>query len=73
MIAKVITFSDTRESCINKMKVALKEFVIEGIHTIIPFHIEILEDSSFVSGDYNTSFLNKFNYKNDKEEDVNVA
>ena len=68
MIAKVITFSDSRESCINKMKVALDEFVIEGVHTIIPFHMSILEDSVFLGGDYNTSFLNNFKYKSDKEE-----
>ena len=53
MIAKIITFSNNRKSCINKMKIALNELVIEGVNTIVPFHLKILEDSSFVNGDYN--------------------
>ena len=55
------------------MKVALNELVIEGISTIVPFHLKILEDSSFVNGDYNTSFLNNFNYISKKEDEVNVT
>ncbi len=73
MIAKIITFSDNRENCIRKMKVALNEFVIEGIDTIVPFHIKILDDTCFIDGNYNTSFLNNFNYKSDKEEEVNAT
>ncbi|MAM05854.1 MAG: acetyl-CoA carboxylase biotin carboxylase subunit [Flavobacteriales bacterium] len=73
MVAKIITFSNDRDSCIKKMKVALNEFVIEGVNTIVPFHIKILEDSCFISGDYNTSFLNNFKYIKEKEDEVNVA
>ena len=73
MVAKIITFSNDRESCIKKMKVALSEFVIEGVSTIVPFHIKILENTFFINGDYNTSFLNNFNYKNKKEDEVNVT
>ena len=36
--------------------------------TIIPFHIKILENSFFVDGEYNTNFLNNFNYNTNKEE-----
>ncbi len=68
MIAKIITFSDSRKNCINKMKVALKECVIEGVDTIIPFHIKILENSFFIDGEYNTNFLNNFNYNTNEEE-----
>ena len=73
MIAKIITFSNDRKSCINKMKIALNELVIEGVNTIVPYHLKILEDSSFVNGDYNTSFLNNFNYISKKEDEVNVT
>lgn len=57
MIAKVITYGSTREEAISRMKRALSEFVIEGIHTTIPFHLKLLEHESFVEGQFNTKFL----------------
>ncbi|KIL75256.1 acetyl-CoA carboxylase biotin carboxylase subunit [Bacillus badius] len=60
MIAKLITYGATREEAIARMKRALSEFVIEGIHTTIPFHIRLLEHEQFVGGDFNTKFLEKY-------------
>ncbi|SDM14356.1 acetyl-CoA carboxylase biotin carboxylase subunit [Bacillus sp. OK048] len=57
MIAKVITYGNSREEAISRMKRALSEFVIEGIHTTIPFHIKLLEHEKFVEGQFNTKFL----------------
>lgn len=57
MIAKVITYGSTREEAISRMKRALSEFVIEGIHTTIPFHLKLLEHENFVEGQFNTKFL----------------
>ncbi|MGM9987085.1 MAG: acetyl-CoA carboxylase biotin carboxylase subunit [Bacillaceae bacterium] len=57
MIAKLIVHGNTREEAISKMKRALSEFVIEGIYTTIPFHLQLLEDERFVNGDFNTKFL----------------
>jgi acetyl-CoA carboxylase biotin carboxylase subunit len=57
MIAKLITYGSTREEAITKMKRALGEFVIEGVHTTIPFHRLIMEHDVFVKGDFNTNFL----------------
>jgi acetyl-CoA carboxylase biotin carboxylase subunit len=57
MIAKVITYGTSREEAIAKMKRALSEFIIEGIHTTIPFHIKLLENEKFVEGQFNTKFL----------------
>ena len=65
MIAKVITYADTREECIMKMKSALSECVIEGVKTIIPYHLEILNNKEFNEGNFNTGFLKEFNYKGD--------
>ena len=48
----------TREEAISRMKRALSEFVIEGIHTTIPFHLKLLEHEKFVEGEFNTKFLN---------------
>lgn len=57
MIAKLIAYAPTREEAIKRMKRALDEFVVEGIHTTIPFHSLIMENEVFVKGDFNTNFL----------------
>lgn len=57
MIAKVITYGSSREEAISRMKRALSEFVVEGIHTTIPFHLKLLEHETFVEGNFNTKFL----------------
>lgn len=61
MVAKLITFADTREEAIAKMKRALDEFVIEGVHTTAPFHLKLMDHEVFKSGDFNTKFLEKYN------------
>lgn len=61
MIAKLITYGKTRDEAIARMKRALSEFVIEGIHTTIPFHLRLLEHENFVSGEFNTKFLELYN------------
>ena len=63
MIAKIITYAETRDECIMKMRAALSECVIEGVKTIIPFQLKILDNNEFNKGKFNTGFLNDFNYK----------
>ncbi|MCH4825810.1 MAG: acetyl-CoA carboxylase biotin carboxylase subunit [Planococcus sp. (in: firmicutes)] len=60
MVAKLITFADTREEAVAKMKRALNEFVIEGVFTTIPFHSKLMDHEVFKSGDFNTKFLEKY-------------
>jgi acetyl-CoA carboxylase biotin carboxylase subunit len=57
MIAKLITYGATREEAIARMKRALGEFAIEGIHTTIPFHLQLMDHEKFIDGDFNTKFL----------------
>ncbi|WLD91993.1 acetyl-CoA carboxylase biotin carboxylase subunit [Alkalihalobacillus sp. AL-G] len=57
MIAKVITYGKTRDEAVRRMKRALGEFVIDGVETTIPFHLRLLENEQFVSGEFNTKFL----------------
>ncbi|MCJ7507526.1 MAG: acetyl-CoA carboxylase biotin carboxylase subunit [candidate division Zixibacteria bacterium] len=57
MIAKLITYGKTREEAILKMRRALEEFIIEGVKTTIPLHQKILSDSQFISGNFDTSFV----------------
>ena len=63
MIAKLIAVAQTREEAIFKMSRALDEFVIEGIFTTIPFHVQLMQDPEFVKGNYTTKFLENFKLK----------
>ena len=60
MIAKLITVAQTREEAIEKMKRALDEFVIEGVHTTIPFHKKLMCEEAFIKVDYTTNFMDSF-------------
>ncbi|WP_046180421.1 acetyl-CoA carboxylase biotin carboxylase subunit [Domibacillus tundrae] len=60
MVAKLIVHGKTREEAIARMKRALSEFVVEGVHTTIPFHQKLLEHDVFISGDFNTKFLETY-------------
>lgn len=62
MIAKLIVTADTREAVITRMKRALREFVIEGIKTTIPFHLKLMDNEQFKSGDFTTKFLEEYTY-----------
>ena len=42
---------------------ALEEFTVEGINTTIPFHLKILEDEKFLSGNFDTGFMDDFKYE----------
>lgn len=57
MIGKVITYGDTREQAIARMRIALTETVIEGIKTNIPLHLDLLADSSFLHGSLAIHYL----------------
>jgi acetyl-CoA carboxylase biotin carboxylase subunit len=63
MISKLIVTARTREEAIDKMLRALSEYVIEGVKTTIPFHIQLLQNEQFRKGDFNTSFLETFELK----------
>ncbi len=63
MIAKLITTAQTREEAINKMRRALEEFVIEGIKTTIPFHLQLMNHPDYIAGNYTTKFMEDFEMK----------
>jgi acetyl-CoA carboxylase biotin carboxylase subunit len=62
MIAKLIATAPTRDEACDRMKRALQEFVIEGVKTTIPLHIALMDDPIFRSGNFNTSFLETFDF-----------
>lgn len=63
MIAKLIVWGETREDAVARMRRALAEFAVEGVHTTIPFHLKLLQHKIFLSGTHDIKFL--------EEHDVN--
>ena len=60
MIGKLITVARTRQEAIATMYRALSEYVIEGVKTTIPFHLQLMQNEKFRAGDFNTKFLESF-------------
>jgi acetyl-CoA carboxylase biotin carboxylase subunit len=60
MIGKLITIARTRDEAIQTMYRALSEYVIEGVWTTIPFHLQLMQNEQFRKGDFNTKFLESF-------------
>jgi acetyl-CoA carboxylase biotin carboxylase subunit len=63
MIAKLIAVAQTREEAIDTMHRALSEYVIEGIKTTIPFHLQLMQNEDFRKGNFTTKFLESFKMK----------
>jgi acetyl-CoA carboxylase biotin carboxylase subunit len=59
LIAKLCTWGRTRMEAIQRMRRALREFKIVGISTNIPFHLQVLDDTHFLQGKLDTSFVEK--------------
>ena len=60
LIAKLIVWGSDRPHALARAKRSLEEFVIEGIKTTIPFHLKVLEDKRFKSGNFDTGFIDDF-------------
>ncbi|MFN8350177.1 MAG: acetyl-CoA carboxylase biotin carboxylase subunit [Flavobacteriales bacterium] len=63
MIGKLIVVAATREEALAKMERALSEYVIEGVHTTIPFHQQLFQNEKFREGVFTTKFLEEFEIK----------
>lgn len=63
LVAKLIVKGKTREEAIDKMIVSLDEFIIEGIKTTIPFHKKLMQSERFRNGQFDTKFIESFDFK----------
>lgn len=59
MIGKLIAYGDTRESALARMRGALSEIVVEGIHTNVELHRDICSDAAFIAGGTDIHYLEK--------------
>jgi acetyl-CoA carboxylase biotin carboxylase subunit len=57
MIGKLIVWGEDRNRAIAKMKEALREFEVEGIKTVIDFHLKMMENQDFIDNNFDTNYL----------------
>jgi acetyl-CoA carboxylase biotin carboxylase subunit len=59
LVGKLIVHGNTREEAIARTRFALESFIVEGIHTTIPFLLEILRTPEFIRGEFDTKFVER--------------
>lgn len=69
MIGKLICWGRDRNEARRRMYRALKEYVVTGVETTIPFHQDIIEDEVFMSGNFNTGFIEEYYKRKGIKED----
>lgn len=59
MIGKLIAFAPTRDECLERMRRALNEFVVDGVATTIPLHQKLASAHDIIQGRYNIHWLTR--------------
>ena len=60
LVGKLVVWAQDREHAIRRMSRALDEFEVEGIHVTVPFHRRVMAEADFISGNFDTHFLERF-------------
>jgi acetyl-CoA carboxylase biotin carboxylase subunit len=59
LLAKLIVHGCDRQEALARMRNALASFVLEGIHTTIPFLLRVMDNPDFAAGEFDTTFLER--------------
>ncbi len=73
MIAKLITWGETRNEALLRMRRALGEYTIMGLKHNIPFHINLMNSVSFIAGQFDTNFVEQRFNMHTYEEDPTTS
>jgi acetyl-CoA carboxylase biotin carboxylase subunit len=73
LISKLAAWGGTRDEAIARMRRALGEYRIEGIKTTISFFLDVLNDSDFRKGDFDTGFIDSWMQNRKSESTVSVV
>ncbi len=66
LIAKLIVHAETRKQAVKRLQRALDEFIIEGVANTIDYHRQVVQVDAFVEGNYDTSFVERFEYREEE-------
>jgi acetyl-CoA carboxylase biotin carboxylase subunit len=67
IIGKLIVWGKDRLEAVERARRALSEFVVKGIKTTMPFHVRVMENPLFLSGDFDTTFIDTIFRKMEEE------
>lgn len=77
MISKLITYGKDRNEAIERMRRAISDYHVVGVHTTLPFGAFVMKHSAFVSGNFDTHFVGKYFEKetlsSESQEDKMIA
>ncbi|GAB4429382.1 MAG: acetyl-CoA carboxylase biotin carboxylase subunit [Chloroflexi bacterium OHK40] len=73
LLAKIITYGDTRDDALNRMRRALHECIITGIKTTIPFQLALIDDPAFRAGRHHTGYVAELLQRWKSEQAATVA
>ena len=59
MVGKLIVYGADRDEALARGRRALEEYRLEGIKTTISLHLRLIDDKGFLSGDYDTGYLER--------------
>lgn len=68
LISKLIVHSASREEAIKRMARAIEEYKIVGVQSTLKFGQFVMNHQAFISGDFDTNFVNKYYHNNDKKD-----
>jgi acetyl-CoA carboxylase biotin carboxylase subunit len=60
MIGKLIVHGRNRNECLMRLRRALKEFVVDGVETTIPLHLDLIAQPDFIDGNYHIHWLEEY-------------
>jgi len=67
IISKLVAWGKTREEAVARMKRALREYVVTGVKTTIPFHIRVMNNRNFLEGTFDTNFIDQVFFREEEE------
>jgi len=70
IISKLVAWGKDREEAIARMRRALNEYVVTGVKTTIPFHIRVMNNRHFLEGNFNTNFIDKVFFPEEREREL---
>jgi propionyl-CoA carboxylase alpha chain len=77
MLAKLITYGETREEAIETMINAIDNYLVEGVQTTLPFGKYVMEHDAFRSGNFDTHFVKKYynaaSLQKEMEQEAEIA
>jgi acetyl-CoA carboxylase, biotin carboxylase subunit len=73
LLAKLIAWGETRGEALLRMRRALAEYKIMGLHTNLPFHQKLIDSTRFLAGRYDTNFVDGFMSAPDEDQDPSLV